>query len=310
MIGMTGKTKTGVSKGMTAEESVQKAIVLAGGLDFIEPGSTVLVKPNVNSDDPPPATTSPAVLSAVIAALRERRPARIIVGDRSVYWGNTIEYMKTTGIYDAARLAGAEVVDLEQAGWVQARPRGASSWGRAIKVSKLAREADYIVSIPVIKAHKIAQFSIGLKNTLGMVCPADRLDKLHEHNYEEPAFGNMVAEANLALRPDFVVTDSTSVMVRGGPFFGETFTPGMVVASRDIVANDAVGLAIMKALGTKAEIQEKSPWDQSQIRRAVELGLGAQGPADIELHIDCLPDMPDMEEKIKVFSGVMRLVAP
>jgi uncharacterized protein (DUF362 family) len=304
---MAVKAKTGVSKGVTVEESVRKAIALAGGLDFIDRGATVLVKPNVNSDDPPPATTSPAVLAAVIAALAGRRPARIIVGDRSVYWGNTIEYMKTTGIYDAARLAGAEVVDLEQAGWTQARPKGAAGWGRAIKVSRLAREADYIVSVPAIKAHKIARFSIGLKNTLGMVSPADRLDKLHEHNHEEPAFGNMVAEANLALRPDFVVTDGTSVMVRGGPFSGETFTPGLVIATRDVVANDVVGLAVMKALGTKAEIQETSPWDQPQIKRAVELGLGASSPADIELHIDGLPDM---EDKIKVFSGVVRLVAP
>lgn len=304
---MTEKVKTGISKGLTVEESVRKAIAMAGGLDFIDRGSTILVKPNVNSDDPPPATTSPVVLSTVIAALRERHPARIIVGDRSVYWGNTIEYMKATGIYDTARLAGAEVVDLEQAGWVQSRPRGATGWSRAIKVSKLAREADYIVSVPVIKAHKIATFSLALKNTLGMVSPADRLDKLHDHNYEEPAFGSMVAEANLALRPDFVVTDGTSVMVRGGPFFGETFAPGLVIASRDLVANDVVGLSVMKALGTKAEIQEMSPWDQPQIRRAVELGLGARSPADIELHIDGLPDM---EEKIKVFAGVMRLVAP
>jgi uncharacterized protein (DUF362 family) len=117
----------------------------------------------------------------------------------------------------------------------------------------------------------------------------------------------MVAEANLALRPDFVVTDGTSVMVRGGPFSGETFTPGLVIATRDVVANDVVGLAVMKALGTKAEIQETSPWDQPQIMRAVELGLGASSPADIELHIDGLPDM---EDKIKVFSGVVRLVAP
>jgi uncharacterized protein (DUF362 family) len=300
-------SKTGISKGVTVKESVRTAIAMAGGLDFIKPGSTVLVKPNVNSDDPPPATTSPAVLSAVIAAVRERQPSSVIVGDRSVYWGNTIEYMKTTGIYDAARLCGAEVVNLEDAGWVQARPRGAVNWGRAIKVSKLAREADYVVSVPVIKSHKIAHFSLGLKNTLGMVSPEDRLDKLHEHNYEEPAFGNMIAEANLAVRPDFVVMDGTSVMVRGGPFFGETFTPGLVVATRDIVASDVVGLAIMKALGTKAEIQEKSPWDQTQIRRAVELGLGARGPYEIELHI---AGLPDLEDKIKVYSGVMRLVAP
>jgi uncharacterized protein (DUF362 family) len=239
--------------------------------------------------------------------LREQGINRVIVGDRSVYWGDTIEYMKATGIYDAARLAGAEVVDLEKAGWTKVRPRGATGWTGGLSVSKLAKEVDYIVSVPVIKSHKIAVYSMGLKNTLGMVRPLDRLDKLHERNYEEPAFGSMIAEANLALRPDFVVMDGTSVMVRGGPFMGETFQPGLVVATRDVVANDVIGLSIMKALGTKADIQEKSPWDQPQIMRACKLGLGAKGPHDIELHIDGLPDM---EEKIKVFSGIMRLVAP
>lgn len=304
---MAEKAKTGVCKGRTVEESVRGAVAMAGGLDFVGRGATVLVKPNVNSDDPCPATTSPAVVSAVVRLLRERRPGRIIVGDRSVYWGDTLEYMKATGIYDAAIGAGAEPVDLEKAGWARARPRGAREWGGTLEVSKLAREVDYIVSVPVIKSHRIAGFSMGLKNTLGMVSPADRLDKLHEHDYEEPTFGGMIAEANLALRPDLVIMDGTSVMVRGGPFSGETFAPGLIVASRDVVANDVVGLAIMKALGTKAEIQQRSPWEQPQIARACELGLGARGPADVELHVDGLPDM---EEKIKIYSGVMRLVAP
>lgn len=304
---MADRAKTGVSKGKNVEDSVRAAVAMAGGLGFIRRGSTVLVKPNVNSDDPCPATTNPAVVSAVVSLLREQGAGRVIVGDRSVYWGDTIEYMKATGIYDTARHAGAEAVDLEAAGWTKVRPRGATGWAGGFSVSKLAKEADYIVSVPVIKAHKIAVYSMGLKNTLGMVRPVDRLDKLHEKNYEEPAFGSMIAEANLALRPDFVVMDGTSVMVRGGPFMGETFQPGLVVGSRDVVANDIIGLSIMKALGTKADIQEKSPWDQPQIRRACELGLGAEGPQDIELHIDGLPDM---EEKIKVFSGIMRLVAP
>jgi uncharacterized protein (DUF362 family) len=304
---MEHRAITGVSKRKKTEDSVRTAVSLAGGLGFIGRGSTVLVKPNVNSDDPCPATTSPAVVSAVVTMLREQGAGRVIVGDRSVYWGNTIEYMKAIGIYDAARLAGAEVVDLEETGWVKVRPRGATGWTGGLSVSKLAKEVDHIVNVPVIKSHKIAIYSMGLKNTLGMVRPVDRLDKLHEKNYEEPAFGSMIAEANLALRPDLVIMDGTSVMVRGGPFMGETFQPGLVVASRDVVANDVVGLSIMKALGTKADIQEKSPWDQPQIIRACELGLGANGPQDIELHVDGLPDM---EEKIKVFSGVMRLVAP
>jgi len=51
-----------VVKEATIQESVRKAISLAGGLGFIKPGDAVLIKPNVNSYDPYPGTT-PAIQS-------------------------------------------------------------------------------------------------------------------------------------------------------------------------------------------------------------------------------------------------------
>jgi uncharacterized protein (DUF362 family) len=49
------------------------------------------------------------------------------------------------------------------------------------------------------------------------------------------------------------------------------------------VAVDAVGLAVLKELGSNQAIMGRKIFEQEQIARAVELGLGARGPADIEL---------------------------
>jgi hypothetical protein len=49
------------------------------------------------------------------------------------------------------------------------------------------------------------------------------------------------------------------------------------------VAVDAVGLAVLKDLGSNEAIMGRRIFEQEQIARAVELHLGASGPADIEL---------------------------
>jgi uncharacterized protein (DUF362 family) len=49
------------------------------------------------------------------------------------------------------------------------------------------------------------------------------------------------------------------------------------------VAIDAVGLAILKSLGSNAQIMNTKIFDQEQIARAAEIGLGAASPAEIEV---------------------------
>ena len=46
---------------------------------------------------------------------------------------------------------------------------------------------------------------------------------------------------------------------------------------------DAVGLAILKHLGSNDVIMSTRIFEQEQIQRAVELGLGVSGPDQIEL---------------------------
>jgi uncharacterized protein (DUF362 family) len=54
----------------------------------------------------------------------------------------------------------------------------------------------------------------------------------------------------------------------------------------DRVAIDAVGVAILRHFGTTSQVSAGSIFEQEQIARAVELGLGVQKPEDIELITD------------------------
>src|SRR5680860_1757930 len=57
---------------------VAKAVELAGGLGFIKEGSTVLIKPNINTGDPYPASTNPEVVYEVINLVKKQNPGRIL----------------------------------------------------------------------------------------------------------------------------------------------------------------------------------------------------------------------------------------
>jgi uncharacterized protein (DUF362 family) len=59
-----------------------------------------------------------------------------------------------------------------------------------------------------------------------------------------------------------------------------------MLASADRVAIDAVGVALLRYYGTTPEVSRGRVFEQEQIARAAELGLGVTGPAQIELVTD------------------------
>ena len=52
------------------------------------------------------------------------------------------------------------------------------------------------------------------------------------------------------------------------------------------MAIDAVGVAILRLLGTTPEVSRGLIFEQEQIARAVELGLGVESPDQIQLVTD------------------------
>lgn len=93
----------------------------------------------------------------------------------------------------------------------------------------------------------------------------------------------MIAEVNAAYRPDLIVMDGIECFTDGGPSHGTQKHGGLIVAGTDRIAVDTVGLAVLKELGSNREIMDTPIFQQEQIERAVELGLGIAGPGQIEL---------------------------
>lgn len=93
----------------------------------------------------------------------------------------------------------------------------------------------------------------------------------------------MIAEINQPFKPALIVLDGINAFVGGGPVKG-TFAKGNVfLASTDRVAIVAVGVAILTHLGSHEKIMKPKFFEQEQIARAMELGLGASSSAQIRL---------------------------
>jgi uncharacterized protein (DUF362 family) len=101
--------------------------------------------------------------------------------------------------------------------------------------------------------------------------------------HSSPHQRKMIAEINAPFSPDLVVMDGIDAFVDGGPMTGKRAKGNVFLASMDRVAIDAVGLAVLKVLGSNDQIMGRKIFEQEQIARAVELGLGADSPEAIEL---------------------------
>ena len=274
-------------------QSVKTAVGLAGGMN-IQKNSTVLIRPNANTADYPPGSTNPEVLIGAIRAVKEHDPAKIIVAEKSMTTLDTIKVMKYLGLYQAAESEGVdEIVSFDDSEWKKMRHKDAKSWPHGFYVPEILDTIDYMIALPIVKTHWTALFTMGLKSQISITSDRDRRQLPHGQNDDE-LFGNMLAEANLVHKPDFYISDATKCFVTDGPNVGTLREPSLVIATSDVIANDVVGLALLKTLGTIDEIQNRSVWEQPQIRRAVELGLGVKSRNDIQIKSDGVKEIENI----------------
>lgn len=274
-----GKSLVSLVHGEDVPQMVSRALDLVGGIERLDlKGMRTLVKPNVVSGERPPATTDPRVVGAVIDLAKTAGAAKVSVGDMSAVLAlPTRPNLDRTGIAKVAGETGAELLAFDEGEWVEVELPGVE-FATRVYVAKAAYHAERLLSVPVIKTHRSASFSCALKNSVGCV-----------HGKNKPwAYGSKgwepaVAELNLAVRPHLYVVDGLQSMVKGGPWSGEAAPTRVILASGDPIATDAVALGLIKTFGRWDPVTEKGVWEQTQIRRAVALGLGARGPEEVEL---------------------------
>jgi uncharacterized protein (DUF362 family) len=272
-------------------KTMDRSAGVARAMDLLEigrfNGTDLFVKPNFNSADKPPGSTHEDTLMALLGQLKRLGAGPLTIGDRSGM-GNTREVMEKKRVFELATKFGAKVVvfdELRAEDWELIKlPE--SHWQQGFALPRLVREAGGIIQTCCLKTHGYGgHFTLSLKNSVGLAAkrvPGNAYDYMRElHN--SPHQRRMIAEINAAYRPALIVLDGVEAFVTGGPDRGKLVDAGVVLAGTDRIAIDAVGVALLRHFGTTPEVSRGAIFEQEQIARAVELGLGVSGPRQIEL---------------------------
>jgi len=262
------------------KQGVREAVSLLG-INNPAAGRSVFIKPNLNTADPFPASTHPETLEAIIQLAKEMGPISVTVGDRSGP-ADTGEVMRQLGIPELCSGHGVALMNLEELPlnrWERIDPPG-SHWTEGFLFAKPVMEAGCVISTCCLKTHGFGGvFTMSLKLSIGAV-HGENMSELHT---SFRSMRKMIAEVNTAYTPSIILMDAMEAFTDKGPMSGPRKHAGLIVAGTDRVAIDAVGLAILKDLGSNRAIMDTPIFAQEQISRAVELGLGASSPSEIEL---------------------------
>jgi uncharacterized protein (DUF362 family) len=245
----------------------------------------VMVKPNFNTADDAPGSTHNDTLSQLVYELHERGARDITLGESSGP-PNTRGVMEEKGIFDLARDSEFGIVNFDEmpeSDWVHF-PSAGTHWPEGYYLPRHAVHAEYLVSTCCLKTHAYGGvFTMSLKLAVGLTPKRINGASPRRTMHRSPDMRRMIAELNGGYTPQLIVLDGVDAFVDGGPSNGEHRKADVIIAGTDRVAVDAVGVAVLKELGSNEDIMGRKIFEQEQIQRAAELGLGVRSTAEIEL---------------------------
>lgn len=276
-------------KSSDRKSGIERAVALLGETDF--KGKDIYLKGSYGSPDPYPATTHPDALRAVASLLKAKGSRTITLVERSGM-GRARDIIEKLVGMNMLRQLGIALIPLEELApkdW-QLRILPGSHWETGVEAPRFLTRESCVVQICNLKTHRFGgQFSASLKNSIGFIAKHSAKEAGKNYMSELHASAQqceMIAEANQIYCPALLVMDAIQSFISGGPESGEVGEGGLIAASKDRVALDVVGIAILRHLGVGFPLNHGSVFDQPQVKRAAELGLGARSAEQIRLLAD------------------------
>ena len=250
------------------ELALAETLAALGGMEaFVKAGQTVLLKPNLFSPHSPEdaVTTHPEVVRQVVLACVKAGAGRVWVGDSPVGMHADAELWSRTGMAGAVADTPAELKS-----W-RVKQAGVNCDSDVLAVPGWYSEVDVVISLAKLKTHCLTTLTGALKNMYGMV---SGLAKTQFHvKYPSPlAMSEFLVRAFGALQPQLTIVDAVVAMEGNGPAHGRPRPVGVLLASRDAVALDAVGCTVLRI----------PPSSVPMIRVAAGLNLGRMEESGIE----------------------------
>lgn len=201
-------------------------------------GKKVLVKPNLLAKRTPAqaVTTHPAVLAAVLAAVKRRGPASVVVADSA---GGIATPGVMKGIYEATGTAAV----CREAGvpvWLGGESGERKGDGKIAKTFTLIQpvlDAEFIIDLAKFKTHMMTGMTGAVKNLFGCI-PGLQKAEWHTRCPDKGPFGEMLVDLLQTVRPDMALVDAVMAMEGDGPNGGKPRPFGMLLAGEDLPAID------------------------------------------------------------------------
>jgi len=229
-----------------------------------------LIKPNVlrGSVAEEGIVTHPAMVRAVVEKVETMAPASIVVGDNpGVFcYGANEETFKKTGLMDAAKGYYQNIGNDSQK--VDFNP----DFTPTVSISRAVLEADIVISLPKFKTHGLTIISGAIKNSYGIL-PGAQKARLHKAAGSMERFHEMVVDVFRLRVPDLFLMDAVVGMEGNGPASPDLREIGLILASDNGVALDAV-MATMVGC---------EPGRLRFLQRAKQAGLGDYDLSTIEV---------------------------
>ncbi len=221
--------------------AVRKAVeAVPDSSKLLRGGQIVLLKPNIVTPRPPEKAvcTHPALLRAVAEIVAEAG-GKIIVADQPTYYltGRAGHVFAEAGYVEACKGLDVEFQLLGAAGYSAVRLPRFHCW-EYIHTANLLREVDVVINLPKCKTHVQTVYTGAVKNMFGGLAPRQRIEVHALGTFK--ALSGSVADIYGAFVPHLNILDAVWVMDGSGPSQGRVRRWGVVAASADGVALDAV----------------------------------------------------------------------
>lgn len=240
-----------------------KALNLIKASKLLSDNDKVLIKPNYILAKRPETgiTTDPRVVEAIVDYLQQLGIDNITVGEGGRSESTADDAFKLVGLTEIANKKKFKLINLNKDEGVEVNIQ--NSLLKKVNIAKTFFENNCVISVPKLKVHGDAGVTLGMKNLIGFVLPKGNM---HNHLHEK------IADLARYIKPRITVIDGYI----GGELSeisGNPVKVGVIIASNDIVATDAVGAAVMGI----------DPLSINHIKLADELGLGIGKLENIEI---------------------------
>lgn len=260
------KNEIFVQKTENRAKFIKESFIWGRIFEKIKDKKKILLKPNIVSFESYPTTTHPDTLRECLKLLLEVKPKdSILIADGPAFdVPNSEKIFENHPLVEVAREFEVPIVNLNTY-----KKRKIKFHNYTFLISLLAFEADFIISLPVLKAHKICYLTGALKNQYGFLAPRQKLF------YHLPLkdLNRAIVLLNKIIKVDFFIVDAqkTLIFAQEKRHGGKEVELGYFLAGSDPFKLDLFGFSLLKEIDPRLSFLSE---DQiPQIKIAKEMGF-------------------------------------